>query len=426
MLTSKAWLDRLVKKSSALGASVVLATSFFAVVGTAQAAHADTTTTCNLPTPAPEIRVPIGGTAESPKTVAYTCGTELLSTTTVSVKFSVTPTTVPTGGQFTVSAEIPALTLKTAPTTAGTMQVDAAMTVTGGTPLTISGNKAGGALTVGSTAVPTATITNSITATGTEVVIKPGILKLTVPSGSGGGTNTDIVEYDCLPGLDGGSTAQPVDIKVTLTVPATGKTNEDLAITWAQTYDGTSELIAPTTLPTTAKMFVFLDIAGISPTTATGESTTAVAVDASTRKVTLQSVPIKFKPTTTGTATIKPGKIVIGTSATATTGAITCTVTNATELKSYTSTISSGSASPSASATASNTPNPTTTRTVVVTKTPVGGGGGVTKTPKAGAETGGGGELGPDGRMFVLTGSVMIAAAGVGGLMMRRRRTLRG
>ncbi|WP_162795017.1 hypothetical protein [Nonomuraea lactucae] len=48
------------------------------------------------------------------------------------------------------------------------------------------------------------------------------------------------------------------------------------------------------------------------------------------------------------------------------------------------------------------------------------------KTPKAGADTGAGGDAGPDGRMFVLAGSVLIMAAGAGGLMMRRRTVSRG
>ncbi|HUR03896.1 MAG TPA: hypothetical protein VM347_15230, partial [Nonomuraea sp.] len=43
------------------------------------------------------------------------------------------------------------------------------------------------------------------------------------------------------------------------------------------------------------------------------------------------------------------------------------------------------------------------------------------KTPKAGADTGAGGDAGPDGRMFVLTATALMAAAGIGGILMRRR-----
>ncbi|GAA3161079.1 hypothetical protein [Nonomuraea roseoviolacea] len=66
------------------------------------------------------------------------------------------------------------------------------------------------------------------------------------------------------------------------------------------------------------------------------------------------------------------------------------------------------------------TPTPKKTRTsyVTVVETPTKRS---SKTPKAGANTGAGGEMGPDGRMFVLVGSALILAAGVGGLAMRRR-----
>ncbi|WP_344952361.1 hypothetical protein [Sphaerisporangium flaviroseum] len=50
----------------------------------------------------------------------------------------------------------------------------------------------------------------------------------------------------------------------------------------------------------------------------------------------------------------------------------------------------------------------------------------VTRKPGGGAATGGGGDAGPDGRTFVLVGSVLVLGAGVGGLMMRRRRPNRG
>jgi hypothetical protein len=48
------------------------------------------------------------------------------------------------------------------------------------------------------------------------------------------------------------------------------------------------------------------------------------------------------------------------------------------------------------------------------------------RTPKAGADTGAGGEAGPDGRMFMVTGSLLIIAAGAGGLFLRRRSVTRG
>ncbi|WP_433222525.1 hypothetical protein [Microtetraspora malaysiensis] len=46
----------------------------------------------------------------------------------------------------------------------------------------------------------------------------------------------------------------------------------------------------------------------------------------------------------------------------------------------------------------------------------------VKKTPGGGAATGGGADAGPDGRMFVLTGTALVLAAAAGGLVLRARR----
>ncbi|MDP4501423.1 hypothetical protein [Nonomuraea turcica] len=72
-----------------------------------------------------------------------------------------------------------------------------------------------------------------------------------------------------------------------------------------------------------------------------------------------------------------------------------------------------------------STPKPTKTSTATVTVTPPEKTE-KSKTPKEGADTGAGGEMGPDGRMFILTGTALIAAATVGGLFMRRRNATRG
>ncbi|WP_352244401.1 hypothetical protein [Microtetraspora sp. NBRC 13810] len=95
--------------------------------------------------------------------------------------------------------------------------------------------------------------------------------------------------------------------------------------------------------------------------------------------------------------------------------------------------VASGTASTTPSATPSSTttsgtptptqttPRPTTTTTHTVTATPPGGNEQVTRTPGGGAATGGGGEIGPDGRMFLLVGSLLVMGAGAGGLFLRRR-----
>ncbi|GGO03303.1 hypothetical protein GCM10011574_13000 [Microbispora bryophytorum] len=83
--------------------------------------------------------------------------------------------------------------------------------------------------------------------------------------------------------------------------------------------------------------------------------------------------------------------------------------------------------SPSPSAGASTTPSPspsprtTTTTTVTATATASHT---ATKqiktTPLGGAQTGAGGDAGPDARLVVLTGLALMAAAAVGGLLLRR------
>ncbi|GAA3846874.1 hypothetical protein GCM10022226_83140 [Sphaerisporangium flaviroseum] len=55
-----------------------------------------------------------------------------------------------------------------------------------------------------------------------------------------------------------------------------------------------------------------------------------------------------------------------------------------------------------------------------MTHPPTGGNHKVTKTPLGAAETGGGGQAGPDGRVFVVTGFLLTLAAATG-LLLRRR-----
>lgn len=83
---------------------------------------------------------------------------------------------------------------------------------------------------------------------------------------------------------------------------------------------------------------------------------------------------------------------------------------------------SSSSTTPTPSASASSpTPLPTHTVYKTVTAKPSKDTQ-VKKTPGGGAATGGGADAGPDGRMFVLTGTALVLAAATGGLMLRSRR----
>ncbi|GAA1016063.1 hypothetical protein Aple_011600 [Acrocarpospora pleiomorpha] len=67
-------------------------------------------------------------------------------------------------------------------------------------------------------------------------------------------------------------------------------------------------------------------------------------------------------------------------------------------------------------ATVTNSVDVTNTSTVSVTNTAQ-----VRMTPVGGAQTGGGGDMGPDGRLIMLAGTAFIAAAAFGGLLLRHR-----
>lgn len=432
MLTSKVWRHRLAKKSSALGIASTLVL-FVGAILTASPAHAaDATTTCTVSTgETGTLVVPIGtGTGTPPtKTIKFTCPSETtgaITNATLDVEMTASVASAPASGTFNVAVKVPALTLRTSPTVAGTMKVSQAMTVTGGT-MSDSTDKVGGAITVGSIAVPMATVTYPVQVTGTagsNVTVTPGSLKLTV--GTGTGTGDDVIPYDCsISGTDADYPAD-VDMKVTMTMPTAAKANEDASITWTgvvQTTGDPLKVPAAANLPTGSKFFVTIKASGAgAPTTATGEAILSTTTAGST--ITPPSVTIKLKPTTTGTVTVTPGEIAIG-GTTASGATIKCLVATGTTPKTSTFTVSA--ATSTTSPTATTTPKPTTTRTVVVTKTPVGPkpSGKVTKTPKAGAETGGGGDMGPDGRTFILVGSLLIMAAGAGGLFLRRRTAQR-
>ncbi len=85
------------------------------------------------------------------------------------------------------------------------------------------------------------------------------------------------------------------------------------------------------------------------------------------------------------------------------------------------------SPTPTRTATTTATATATATETETETETEVArvGNTRVTKTPAGAAETGGGGDAGPDGRIFVLAGLVLLLAATTG-LLLRRRTPSRG
>ncbi|MEV5895834.1 hypothetical protein [Nonomuraea fuscirosea] len=249
---------------------------------------------------------------------------------------------------------------------------------------------------------------------------------MTIPiqtGGGGGDTDDDVVAYNCtLPSGTDADYPATVDIKVVMTPPTSASANADASISWTGTIQSTGDpLKAPTGFPTTSpKMFVTVKASGAgAPATATGEGT-LTNVTAGSNITTLPNVTVKVKPTTTGTVSLTAGDLAFGTSSTS--PAIKCTAPT-TGLKAYTFTVGNSTTSPSPTNTSptptTTSPRPTTTRTATLTVTPTNTR--KSQTPKAGADTGAGGTMGPDGRLFILTGTGLVAAAAIGGLVMRRR-----
>ncbi|MEV0351659.1 hypothetical protein AB0H88_38315 [Nonomuraea sp. NPDC050680] len=389
---------------------------------------------------------PAQAMADKTLTLSYTCTGGPFSDTTLSVPLTMPDTAT---GTFDVKWRIPALTLRTAPTTTTQVHVAGKLMVTGGTHTDLS--KTGASVTSGLTSVLAGQVTSTVSVTATtggEVTVQgsteQGSLKLSLASapsevtsctttsttsvvitvGQGGtGTGTgDVVTYSCKTGTE--ATPQTVKVKVTLTMPTSApKTGEQFSIGWAGTYETGYELEAPSTgLPAGSKLYAYASISGITElTSATGVADLTTVTDGD--PITLPtSVDMKTTSKNSGSATVKPAAINIGTSPTA--SVIECEVQDATSLKTYPLTIGAGSgSSPTPTPTKSKSPTPKSPTPKSSSKTsfkteP-------SATPKAGADTGAGGDAGPDGRLFVLTGSALIAAAGAGGLLMRRRSTTR-
>ncbi|WP_049563241.1 hypothetical protein [Nonomuraea sp. SBT364] len=402
---------------------------------------------------------PASAAADKTLSIVYTCSGGPFTNTSLTV-----PVTVPdtASGTFEAKWAIPALTLKTSPNAADQVKVGGKLTVEGGTHADLAKN--GGTVTSGSTAVPTFQVTSSVTVTATtggKVTLKPtlgaGSLTLALASSTntadvttcqttsttsvdvtvgtdGGGTGTDIIEYDCTLSTTGGTDAAypaTVDIKVTPTMPTGAKANQDASITWTGTVQTTGDpLKVPAAgFPANSKIFASLKASGAGTPTTPVIGEAALTATAGQSLTTLPTVTVKVKPTTTGTVTITPGDIVFGTSATAPT--VKCTAPT-TGLKTYTFTVAAATSTPTSTPTTTSTPTPTKTTTVYQTVTPTSSPSKTTssprssETPKEGADTGAGGTMGPDGRMFLAVGSVLIVAAGAGGLLIRRRGVTKG
>jgi hypothetical protein len=242
-----------------------------------------------------------------------------------------------------------------------------------------------------------------------------------------------------------GNPVAPHTFKVEMAGPATNPTpRATVVVTWkiAQPVTG-STLVAPTQIPAGNQVEIeghavasgtAVPVASAN-VTAKASATQAVAVPPG-GPLPLPTMLVTVVPTTTGTVVVRPDGFVLkagpAAAGAAQTALVTCNPAAVAEaaLAQATFTVG-GSASPSPTPTPtptptkSATPTPQTTHTVYKTVTHE-----ATKTervtPKGGAATGGGGEAGPDGRLFIGIGSVLILGAVLGGMVLRRRRLTQG
>ncbi|GII79788.1 hypothetical protein Sru01_47700 [Sphaerisporangium rufum] len=254
------------------------------------------------------------------------------------------------------------------------------------------------------------------------------------------------VTYTCALGT-GGQPALTLNLEMQLNDGGVTPTpNATVPLTWVIGQPTSSPLFnAPVPIPSGAAIVVNGDLLATgrpvnspSPSAtvtlkAAGTATAPSAIPTTTQ-FQLPAATATVIPRAAGTFVVKPGPFTLQISAaTGTTPTLlTCTPAAAANPASATPVpmtivVASGgspSVSPTVSPTASPSPSPTRspkpTRTVweTVTKKPTDQ---VTRRPSGGAATGGGGDAGPDGRMFIMAGTMAVLAAGAGGLMMRRR-----
>jgi hypothetical protein len=223
---------------------------------------------------------------------------------------------------------------------------------------------------------------------------------------------TESVQYQCT-STDGAGQSQNISVRVVLTMPTGAVPDQQMEIGWQGSYEGPG-LVAPATgLAAGTKLYAYAgisDFPNLTSATGVGELTT---IGAGATIPLPDSVTLRTTAHAAGTGTARPGAINFGTSPTA--PSIKCEVQNREALTTYTLTVggSSTTSSPEPTETATDTEDP-----VTETERPAYGGS-VTKTPVGGAVTGGGGEVGPDGRSLLIIGSLLVLAAGTG-LLLRR------
>lgn len=248
------------------------------------------------------------------------------------------------------------------------------------------------------------------------------LLWLPLPSSAGQGSAVaaDVVEYECT--TDGATEKQTIEINVEMTVPATAPTGQQLTIGWRGTYTGTGLTAPAAGLPEGTKLYAYASIGNLPGlTSATGVGTLETVDAGQTIPLPTAQIALATTPNNPGTAAVKPAAINFGTLPT--NPLIECESLNKDALTTYPLTVTAGGEAtdpaPTDTATDPVSPPPADEDTET-DETPQDTDGEIDETPAGGADTGGGGESGPDGRALVLTGSLVTLGA-VSGLLWRRR-----
>ncbi|MFC5824402.1 hypothetical protein [Nonomuraea insulae] len=236
---------------------------------------------------------------------------------------------------------------------------------------------------------------------------------------------TDVVEYTCV--TTETNETQTIKVRVTLTMPTSTTVGTQLSIGWQGAYAEGTTLRAPITgLDDGTKLYAYAGISNYPGlTSATGVGTLDATTPGEAITLPVTRVDLLTTPDSAGTGTVRPGAINFGTSPTS--PAIKCAVQNRDDLTTYQLPVpgngqgadpdptDSESPSPEDSETTPDDEETSSSPTSTITTT-------TTETPAGGADTGAGGEAGPDGRAVMAAGFVIMLAAVIGLRLRRPRR----
>ncbi|MER6169968.1 hypothetical protein [Streptosporangium sp. NPDC001681] len=285
-----------------------------------------------------------------------------------------------------------------------------------------------------------------------------GVLFGAVPAVASMYADPNPVSYACT--LAGVSSPSATYIfQMDLSGPTAAATNSPLVATWKIAQPATGLTVTPTApAPAGARVVIDAEVqieASPSPVLALPSELRSLAATAAPpaagQPITAPPLLVTVTPSATGVVAFQPGPFTLyldpgtGTNneaelldcgtplnpAEASAAALRVTVgtgSPSTSPSPSPTTSTSTSPSPSATASPSATPKPTVTVTQTKTSEPEkpASDGQIDETPNGGAATGGGGDAGPDARMIMLSGVLMVAFAGIGGMVLRRRTAGRG